>query len=135
MRLGAWSLKESHPLGVAPSALQQLCLHPPLPADRAARKLDDSFPPSTGDLLDPGQLDPLQFGWPLVPALDDGEHGAGFHTRPGHCPQRFPAPPACLLDGFAPLAVSFAIVLPAGISFYTFETIRYSVDVYRGEIK
>ena len=31
---------------------------------------------------------------------------------------------------------SFAnIILPFGISFYTFETISYSVDVYRGEIK
>jgi alginate O-acetyltransferase complex protein AlgI len=29
---------------------------------------------------------------------------------------------------------SLDIVLPAGISFYTFETIRYTVDVYRGEI-
>jgi len=29
---------------------------------------------------------------------------------------------------------SLAIVLPAGISFYTFETIRYTVDVYRREI-
>jgi len=30
---------------------------------------------------------------------------------------------------------SLAIVLPAGISFYTFETIRYTVDVYRREIQ
>jgi alginate O-acetyltransferase complex protein AlgI len=33
------------------------------------------------------------------------------------------------------LAPSLAIVLPAGISFYTFETIRYTVDVYRREIE
>jgi alginate O-acetyltransferase complex protein AlgI len=32
------------------------------------------------------------------------------------------------------LTTSLAIVLPAGISFYTFETIRYTVDVYRGDI-
>jgi alginate O-acetyltransferase complex protein AlgI len=32
------------------------------------------------------------------------------------------------------LTTSLAIVLPAGISFYTFETIRYTVDVYRREI-
>jgi alginate O-acetyltransferase complex protein AlgI len=30
---------------------------------------------------------------------------------------------------------AMAIVLPAGISFYTFETIRYTVDVYRQEIE
>jgi alginate O-acetyltransferase complex protein AlgI len=32
------------------------------------------------------------------------------------------------------LTTSLAIVLPAGISFYTFETIRYTIDVYRREI-
>jgi alginate O-acetyltransferase complex protein AlgI len=32
------------------------------------------------------------------------------------------------------LTTSLAIVLPAGISFYTFETIRYTVDVYRRHI-
>ncbi|HJZ75517.1 MAG TPA: MBOAT family O-acyltransferase [Vicinamibacterales bacterium] len=32
------------------------------------------------------------------------------------------------------LTTSFTIVLPAGISFYTFETIRYTVDVYRRNI-
>ena len=30
--------------------------------------------------------------------------------------------------------MSLAVVLPAGISFYTFETIRYTVDVYRRHI-
>ena len=34
----------------------------------------------------------------------------------------------------ATLTTSMAIVLPAGISFYTFETIRYTVDVYRRHI-
>jgi alginate O-acetyltransferase complex protein AlgI len=34
----------------------------------------------------------------------------------------------------APLTTSLAIVLPAGISFYTFETIRYTLDVYRRHI-
>jgi alginate O-acetyltransferase complex protein AlgI len=33
------------------------------------------------------------------------------------------------------LTGSLAIILPAGISFYTFETIRYTVDVYRKEIE
>jgi len=33
-----------------------------------------------------------------------------------------------------PLTTSLAIVLPAGISFYTFETIRYTIDVYRRHI-
>jgi alginate O-acetyltransferase complex protein AlgI len=33
------------------------------------------------------------------------------------------------------MTTSLAIVLPAGISFYTFETIRYTVDVYRGHIR
>jgi alginate O-acetyltransferase complex protein AlgI len=41
------------------------------------------------------------------------------------------------LVGLPPAALtgSLAIVLPAGISFYTFETIRYTVDVYRREIE
>ena len=33
------------------------------------------------------------------------------------------------------LTGSLSILLPAGISFYTFETIRYTVDVYRREIE
>lgn len=33
------------------------------------------------------------------------------------------------------MATSLSIVLPAGISFYTFETIRYTIDVYRREIE
>lgn len=33
------------------------------------------------------------------------------------------------------MASSLSIVLPAGISFYTFETIRYTIDVYRREIE
>jgi alginate O-acetyltransferase complex protein AlgI len=42
-----------------------------------------------------------------------------------------------LLDTFrlgTPLSVP-DILLPAGISFYTFQTLSYSVDIYRGEIK
>ncbi|MCB9799495.1 MAG: MBOAT family protein [Candidatus Omnitrophica bacterium] len=32
-------------------------------------------------------------------------------------------------------AVTLNIVLPVGISFYTFQTMSYSIDVYRGEVK
>jgi alginate O-acetyltransferase complex protein AlgI len=41
------------------------------------------------------------------------------------------------LFGFPVFTASgtLAIVLPAGISFYTFETIRYTIDVYRREIE
>ena len=31
--------------------------------------------------------------------------------------------------------VMFDIVLPVGISFYTFQTLSYTLDVYRGKIK
>ena len=34
------------------------------------------------------------------------------------------------LDGFA-----FNVLLPVGISFYTFQTLSYVIDVYRGEYK
>jgi alginate O-acetyltransferase complex protein AlgI len=37
--------------------------------------------------------------------------------------------------GFEPPKAVFQIVLPLGISFYTFETISYVVDVYRGRVK
>jgi len=37
--------------------------------------------------------------------------------------------------GFEPSRTVLKIVLPLGISFYTFETISYVVDVYRGNIK
>jgi len=40
-----------------------------------------------------------------------------------------------LLTGVAPGRLGLNIVLPLGISFYTFETISYIVDVYRGRIQ
>lgn len=33
------------------------------------------------------------------------------------------------------IALPFSIVLPVGISFYTFQALGYTIDVYRGEIK
>lgn len=48
------------------------------------------------------------------------------------------------IDSFAPLAGIFGgnldflhlnIILPIGISFYTFQTMAYTIDVYRGKIK
>lgn len=39
-----------------------------------------------------------------------------------------------LLSGHS-LALPFSIVLPVGISFYTFQALSYTMDVYRGEIK
>ncbi|TCK97787.1 D-alanyl-lipoteichoic acid acyltransferase DltB (MBOAT superfamily) [Natranaerovirga hydrolytica] len=34
-----------------------------------------------------------------------------------------------------PLPTNFSIILPMGISFYTFQTLSYTIDVYRGKIK
>jgi D-alanyl-lipoteichoic acid acyltransferase DltB (MBOAT superfamily) len=31
--------------------------------------------------------------------------------------------------------VTLAVILPVGISFYTFQTLSYSIDIYRGELK
>lgn len=39
------------------------------------------------------------------------------------------------LFGYRPSWVDLNIVLPAGISFYTFQTLSYTIDVYRGELK
>ena len=44
-----------------------------------------------------------------------------------------------LVGGLAAVGISYApaawsIVLPVGISFYTFQTLSYTIDVYRGEI-
>jgi alginate O-acetyltransferase complex protein AlgI len=37
--------------------------------------------------------------------------------------------------GFAPHPRTLEFILPAGISFYTFESMSYTIDVYRGRIK
>lgn len=37
--------------------------------------------------------------------------------------------------GFEMSDISLSIILPVGISFYTFQTLSYSLDVYRGRIK
>ena len=37
--------------------------------------------------------------------------------------------------GFSPATWHLDIILPVGISFYTFQTLSYSIDVYRGEVK
>lgn len=37
--------------------------------------------------------------------------------------------------GFHPDFATLTIILPMGISFYTFQTMSYTIDVYRGEIK
>ena len=37
--------------------------------------------------------------------------------------------------GWSPDVVTLSIVLPVGISFYTFQTLSYTIDVYRGNIK
>jgi len=39
------------------------------------------------------------------------------------------------LLGLVGIHITFAPVLPIGISFYTFQTMSYSIDVYRGRIK
>ena len=43
---------------------------------------------------------------------------------------------ACLEScGFQPSLHALHILLPIGISFYTFQAISYTIDVYRGDIK
>jgi alginate O-acetyltransferase complex protein AlgI len=37
--------------------------------------------------------------------------------------------------GFEPLGLHLRVILPVGISFYTFQSISYIVDVYRGELQ
>ncbi|MDT0645174.1 MBOAT family O-acyltransferase [Zunongwangia sp. F260] len=39
------------------------------------------------------------------------------------------------LDPQSSLYTSFQIILPVGLSFYTFQTLSYTIDVYRGKIK
>jgi len=38
------------------------------------------------------------------------------------------------LFGIAPIVPKFDVVLPVGISFYTFQALSYTMDVYRGEV-
>jgi D-alanyl-lipoteichoic acid acyltransferase DltB (MBOAT superfamily) len=37
--------------------------------------------------------------------------------------------------GMAPPLVALQILLPVGVSFYTFQTMSYSIDIYRGELE
>jgi len=37
--------------------------------------------------------------------------------------------------GFSPANWHLDIILPVGISFYTFQTLSYSIDIYRGQVK
>ena len=37
--------------------------------------------------------------------------------------------------GFAPPAIALEIILPVGISFYTFQTVSYSIDIYRKRLE
>ncbi len=37
--------------------------------------------------------------------------------------------------GYAPSGYALDIILPVGISFYTFQTLSYTIDVYRGELE
>jgi D-alanyl-lipoteichoic acid acyltransferase DltB (MBOAT superfamily) len=39
------------------------------------------------------------------------------------------------LFGSAPSSVTLEIILPVGISFYTFQSMSYTIDVYRGDLK
>ncbi len=39
------------------------------------------------------------------------------------------------LFGLHPTAVTLQVVLPVGISFYTFQALSYTIDVYRGELE
>lgn len=40
-----------------------------------------------------------------------------------------------LSKAFSTTAPSFSVVLPVGVSFYTFQSLGYVIDVYRGEVK
>lgn len=37
--------------------------------------------------------------------------------------------------GWSPGPITLSIVLPVGISFYTFQTLSYTIDIYRGDLK
>jgi D-alanyl-lipoteichoic acid acyltransferase DltB (MBOAT superfamily) len=57
----------------------------------------------------------------------------GFFKYGGFLLENFIALMAALGIHYAPAPLS--IVLPVGISFYTFQTLSYTIDVYRGELR
>ncbi len=41
----------------------------------------------------------------------------------------------CKILGFDPDPITLNIVLPVGVSFYTFQSMSYAIDIYRGHLK
>jgi alginate O-acetyltransferase complex protein AlgI len=57
----------------------------------------------------------------------------GFFKYYGFFVEQFAALLAAL--GFQPHIAVLSVVLPVGISFYTFQTMSYTIDVYRGDVR
>jgi D-alanyl-lipoteichoic acid acyltransferase DltB (MBOAT superfamily) len=57
----------------------------------------------------------------------------GFFKYSGFLAENVHAALAAL--GLAPDPFAFQVLLPVGISFYTFQTLSYTIDVYRGELR